>query len=114
MEGFTRIGHIADFPTQRLKSLRVNGVDVVVLKLDTSAVAFENNCPHQHTSVLHQGVLEGCLLTCPMHGWTFDVRTGAATNGNGRLRMLDTAIENDSVWIAAAPEEPKFSLFDTQ
>ena len=114
MEGFTRVGRLDDFAYQRPKSLSVNGVDVVLLKLDDSVYAFENNCPHQHFSVLHQGTLEGCRLTCPMHGWTFDVQTGKATNGNGKLKMFDAVIEDDGVWVAAKSDEATFSLFDVE
>jgi nitrite reductase/ring-hydroxylating ferredoxin subunit len=114
MEGFTRVGPTSDFPPRRPKSLLVNGVDVVLVKLKDTVHAFENNCPHQHSSVLHQGTMEARLLTCPMHGWTFDVMTGKATNGNGRLRMFEAVVEGDFVWVRAEPEEPKFSLFDTQ
>ncbi len=114
MEGYTQVGKVAEFSPSRPRSLSVNGIDVVLLKVGNSVYAFENNCPHQHFSVLHQGTLEGCHLTCPMHGWTFDVRTGISTNGNGKLRMFETTIEGDLVWVAATPEEPKFTLFDTQ
>ncbi len=114
MEGFTRVGRVADFSPFRLKSLSVNGLDVVLLVAGSAMYAFENNCPHQHFSVLHQGTLDGCTLTCPMHGWTFDLKTGKATNGNGRLRVFETVIEEDAVWVAANPSDSKFSLFDTQ
>ena len=35
----------------------------------------ENACPHAGDP-LSEGFLDGCVVTCPSHGWAFDVRTG--------------------------------------
>lgn len=35
-------------------------------------------CPHQATNIPHLA-LQGHQLTCPKHGWTFDVRSGGCT-----------------------------------
>ena len=32
-------------------------------------------CPHAG-GPLGQGTLQGCIVTCPWHGWQFDVTTG--------------------------------------
>lgn len=112
MEGFTRVGRAVDFTNRTLKNLSVNGIQVVLLKVDELIYAFENNCPHQHFSVLHQGTVDGCSLTCPMHGWTFDLKTGNALNGNGKLKTLIAKIDGDSVWIATESDAQLFSLFD--
>jgi len=37
--------------------------------------AIDGICPHQG-GPLGQGMLEGCIVTCPWHGWQFDVTTG--------------------------------------
>jgi len=37
--------------------------------------ALDGVCPHQG-GPLGKGRLTGCILTCPWHGWQFDVRDG--------------------------------------
>ncbi len=112
MEGFSKIGGPGDFKDRRPRSVAANGLDVVVVRVDGEMFAFENSCPHQHFSLLHQGTVEGCTITCPMHGWTFDMKTGSATNGNGKLRMMPVKCEDDAVWVGKVEEGHQFPLFD--
>lgn len=114
MEGFTNVGRTADFINRKPKNLRLGGLDVIVLNLDGMMQAFENNCPHQHFSILHQGTIEDCTITCPMHGWTFDLKSGSSTNGNGRLRMRDVKILSDTVWVGNQSETQNYLLFDSE
>jgi nitrite reductase/ring-hydroxylating ferredoxin subunit len=37
--------------------------------------ALENRCPHAG-AFLHEGIVEGTVLTCHWHGWRFDLQTG--------------------------------------
>ena len=112
MEGFVNIGGIADFPRLKARSVLVGGRAVVVVNVDGDVHAFENNCPHQHFSVLHQGNLEGCFITCPMHGWTYDIKSGQSTNGNGRLKKFAVKSADGSVWIGEMKDDPAFLLFE--
>jgi nitrite reductase/ring-hydroxylating ferredoxin subunit len=112
MEGFTKIGRADDFAERKPTNLSLGGLEVVVVKVDDAIYAFENNCPHQHFSLLHQGFIENCSITCPMHGWTFDLNSGSSTNGNGKLRKFDVKISGGWVWIGSEKSGQKYSLFD--
>ena len=55
------------------------GDDAILLcNIDGEIFAIEDVCTHDGGE-LDAGDLEGCRVTCPRHGATFDVRTGAAT-----------------------------------
>ena len=41
-------------------------------------LVYDSRCPHQATDIPHLA-LQGAQLTCPKHGWTFDIRSGACT-----------------------------------
>ena len=41
-------------------------------------LVYDSLCPHQATNI-PQLALQGAQLTCPKHGWTFDIVTGACT-----------------------------------
>ncbi len=92
----------------------VEGSRLVVVKTEGEVFAFENSCPHQHFSLLHQGTLDGCTITCPMHGWTFDMKTGMSTNGNGKLQKAVVKVEDGVVWLKAGEPGPSFAMFDSE
>ncbi len=48
---------------------------VALFNVDGVFHALDGVCPHQG-GPLGKGVLTGCLVTCPWHGWQFDVTTG--------------------------------------
>ena len=112
MDGFTKIGLLTELKDRRPKSASINGSSVLVVLIDVELFAFENNCPHQHFALLHQGSIRGCEITCPMHGWTFDIKSGQSTNGNGKLRNLEVKNVDGWVWVENLKVGESFSLFD--
>ena len=55
---------------------RVAGDRIVALfNVDGEFHALDGVCPHQG-GPLGKGSLVGCIVTCPWHGWQFDVRSG--------------------------------------
>ena len=54
---------------------RLSGVSGTVYAVD-------NACPHRG-GPLGEGELQGRVLTCPWHGWRWDVTTGASANTPG-------------------------------
>ena len=106
-----RVGNIDTISARHPLRTMVNRTEVVVFQIENEFFAVENNCPHQHFSVLHQGEIKNCTVTCPMHGWNFDLRTGNATNGNGRLRTFKLEVRGNDLWMEKPSEEESFSLF---
>lgn len=49
---------------------------LAVARVGDDVYALDNVCPHAG-GPLGDGTLEGCELTCPWHGWTFDVKDGS-------------------------------------
>ena len=72
---------------------------VALYNVDGEYHAIDGVCPHQG-GPLGKGTLEGCIVTCPWHGWQFDVRDGQHQL-NARLRQphFDVCVEDDTVMI---------------
>lgn len=51
------------------------GRSVAVFSVNGDLCAIDNTCPHQG-GPLGEGTLEGDVVTCPWHGWSYSVRTG--------------------------------------
>ncbi len=57
--------------------VRVDDTPVAVFHLAEGWYAIEDVCTHDGGPVA-EGPLRGCIIECPRHGATFDVRTGVA------------------------------------
>jgi nitrite reductase (NADH) small subunit len=66
---------VSDIPPGSSRELIVEGRIVAVYNVDGAFYALDGICPHAG-GPLGEGVLEGCIVTCPWHGWQFDVTTG--------------------------------------
>jgi nitrite reductase/ring-hydroxylating ferredoxin subunit len=53
-------------------------LDVLLANTSEGVVAIDDRCPHM-AAPLSIGVLDGCLVDCPLHNGQFDLRTGEAT-----------------------------------
>jgi len=53
----------------------VGDVIVALVNVGGEVHALDGMCAHQG-GPLGRGKLEGCTLTCPWHGWQYDVATG--------------------------------------
>lgn len=61
--------------------------------------AMDGICPHQG-GPLGKGRLSGCVLTCPWHGWQYDVRTGQhLVNQSIRHPGFPVKVEGGQVWV---------------
>ena len=60
----------------RAQRYPVDTVDVLVARVGGALHAVHNLCTHAD-ACLHEGRLRGARLICPLHGASFDIRTGA-------------------------------------
>jgi nitrite reductase/ring-hydroxylating ferredoxin subunit len=77
----------------------VEGTDIALFSVEGEVIAVNNYCPHQHMSKLHESVVEGTVITCPMHGWTFDLRSGASVNASGHLTRIASEVRGGAVYV---------------
>jgi nitrite reductase/ring-hydroxylating ferredoxin subunit len=61
-----------------MRRVTFGDLDVLVAHGCNGLVAIDDRCPHM-SAPLSLGVLEGCLIDCPLHNGQFDLATGATT-----------------------------------
>lgn len=98
-----RVARRADVPEGGAVRIIVADHEIALWRVQGVLHAISNTCPHQHIAALHSGSLEGECVTCPMHGWTFSLRTGQAVRGSGRVRVYPVHEEED--WVAISLED---------
>lgn len=94
--------HVActsEFREDQAKLICHGDTEIAIFKHGTSFYAIGNVCAHQHFSVLHQGEIDGCHVTCPMHGWKYDIRTGRSVTGEGRVSSYPVTIIDEKIMI---------------
>ena len=75
--------------TRRIES---DGRAVFVHREAKAWHVYDSRCPHQTTDIPHLA-LEGAMLTCPKHRWTFDIRTGSCVaTGDRPLRRWECRV----------------------
>jgi nitrite reductase/ring-hydroxylating ferredoxin subunit len=81
----------------------VDGEDVAVFCRGDEVLAIGNLCPHQGGS-LSDGFVEGDIVTCPLHGWEFDLRSGACMTVPGEsVPRYAVTVEAGAVYLEEAP-----------
>jgi len=58
-----------------MKEVEASNTPILVAEVAGSLYAIDGRCSHGQGK-LAQGVLEGYVVKCPLHGATFDLRTG--------------------------------------
>ena len=64
-------------------------VPVAVFNADGELFAIDDTCTHQDAS-LSEGWLEDCMIECPLHAASFDLRTGKPTGPRPSGRSAPT------------------------
>ena len=71
-----------------------DGKELFVYRENEDIRVYDNRCPHQSTPIT-KNELSGLELTCSLHKWKFDLRTGECLEvGDKPLNMLECKIEN--------------------
>jgi len=98
-EGFYKVCSINQLKDREGKRFIINDVDIAVFKVDDKVYALSNVCPHQHTALIYDGYIENEYVTCPVHGWMFNLRTGKTPAGTNGLNYYDVKIIDEQVYV---------------
>jgi nitrite reductase (NADH) small subunit len=97
-----RVASIHDIPEGTGRELLLGRIPIVVWNIAGRFHATAARCPHEDAP-LCIGSLEGAVVTCPMHGWQFDVTTGQGVNPpDRRLRPYPVHVDDESIYIDTA------------
>jgi nitrite reductase/ring-hydroxylating ferredoxin subunit len=98
---------IADVPEGGAKLVRVGSEEIAVFKKAGRLCALQNICPHQGGQ-LARGWIENDAVVCPLHGYKFDLQTGACLNDEKLRAKVFTLIEEGEYFkIDLDPKERK-------
>lgn len=80
--------------------MSVNGEEVALFNIDGQYFATGNICPHKGGS-LGEGFTDGDIITCPLHGWRFNVKTGQNVFiPSSRIQTYSVKIEGQDILVS--------------
>ncbi|MBI3083984.1 MAG: Rieske (2Fe-2S) protein, partial [Candidatus Omnitrophica bacterium] len=80
--------------------VEVGGKTIAVFNCDGTFYAVDNTCVHRG-GPLGEGSLSGTTVTCPWHGWEYDVASGTClTNPAAKIQRFDVKVDGDDVLIS--------------
>ncbi len=94
-----KVARLRDLKERKGKLVCIDGEEIALFNIEGKIFAVGNVCPHQHFSKLHEGMLDGKTLTCPMHGWSYDLESGKSVNADGKLKTFAVEIRGDDVFL---------------
>ncbi|MFZ0499945.1 MAG: Rieske 2Fe-2S domain-containing protein [Steroidobacteraceae bacterium] len=102
---FVRVARIADVPAGRMLEVVVGVRSILLCHTREGWFAVDNVCTHADAK-LSEGRLRKTRLICPLHGGSFDCRTGAATGTPAAAPLGTYAIRLTGDDVEIAVETP--------
>lgn len=105
MTAFERVGRVEDIPPLEGRAVTVRGRRIAVIRLGDEFVAIDGSCPHA-SGPLADGIVTASCVTCPLHGWRFDVRTGAPAGGGATagVQTYEVRVNGGDLYVGVPAE----------
>jgi len=96
MSNSVEVGKASELEHGAIKEVLIEGREILLARVGDSYYAADNRCPHMRGK-LSRGKLEGTIVTCPVHGSQFDLKSGEVVRwlkGTGLLSKIGKALKS--------------------
>ena len=102
-------GSFVDVPVARfddmapgsVRHVKIGKRDIAVARVGDEVFALSNLCRHAF-GPLSDGFADGYMLTCPWHGWRYDVRTGTTDHPGLHVSTFPAFVRDGEVLVTVA------------
>jgi nitrite reductase/ring-hydroxylating ferredoxin subunit len=99
MPNFVRVASINDVPPGQGTAVEADGHTIALFNVSGTFYAIGNTCLHRG-GPLGEGLLDEKIVTCPWHGWRFDVTNGAAeANPTAKVPVYPVKVEGQDLYV---------------
>ena len=96
---FVRAARKDEIPPGPFANFRWTARPLAISNVDGKFYAINNTCLHRG-GPLGQGELSGKIVTCPWHGWQYDVTTGkVAANPAVGVACYPVEVRGEDIWV---------------
>ena len=90
---------LTSLPDGVVELVVADGLDVALFRRGDEIFAIGNECAHKGGN-LCDGRVEGDIVTCPLHGWEFDLRSGACMTIPGEsVPRFEVTVEDGAIYL---------------
>ena len=101
MSEFVKVAAKSEIEPGSAKKVEVGGKEIALFNIGGNFYAVDDTCQHQG-GPLSEGACDETVVTCPWHGWQYDVATGAClTNPAVSQTKHDVKVEGDDILVSA-------------
>lgn len=105
--GFIKGCSLTELPNNSQKIIEVGPHKVALFHYNNEISAIANACLHK-AGPLGLGLVEnkydGLYVTCPWHGWEYNIKTGGAPPGyHDQQAVYEVKVEDGDVWVSELP-----------
>jgi nitrite reductase (NADH) small subunit len=95
----TKIAETKDLPAGSGTIVEAGGRTLALFNVDGTFYAIDNTCLHRG-GPLGEGDLDDTIVTCPWHGWRYDVTTGVhEENASLRVACYPVMVEGGAAYV---------------
>jgi nitrite reductase/ring-hydroxylating ferredoxin subunit len=95
------VARVDEVPPGTVKAVTAGDKPIALANCGGSFYATQGKCLHLEGPLGEGKLDDGCLLRCPWHGWTYDVRTGKNDFDLAiELRTYEVQVEDGEVKVA--------------
>ena len=90
-------GKVSELPPGLSRCIQHGREGIAVFNIGGKFYACDDSCPHAG-GPLNEGFVEGTRVSCPWHGWTFDLEPDPGDPPDG-VRRFRVGIQGDDLMI---------------
>jgi nitrite reductase (NADH) small subunit len=101
MADFMTVAKVSELKPGEVKVVEADGKTIALFNVGGKFHAIDNTCKHQG-GPLGEGMCEGNIVTCPWHGWQYNVETGEnVANAQVKVDIYDVKVEGEEIKVKA-------------
>lgn len=102
---FVKVAETGDLSPGEMMAVEVGNRRVLLANVDGQMHAVDDTCSHAYAS-LSDGDLAGEEVECPLHGATFDLRTGEALTppASDNVKVHQVRVEGQDILLGLSPD----------
>ncbi len=100
MAEFVKVADLAGLKPGNCTAVETGGKTIFLCNVERTVYALDNTCLHRG-GPLNEGEVDGAIVTCPWHGWQYDIRTGENCDDQSqKLSTYAVKIEDGAIMVA--------------
>ena len=93
-----KVAEVSDLNPGEGKTVFADGIAIALFNVEGKFYAIDNTCKHKG-GPLGEGFLDGNIVSCPLHGWMYDVTTGQGMTMPVQQKKYNVKIEGQDIFL---------------